>query len=122
MKNVLFSLLALVLFVSFSTVSNAQGKAKEYVGKIVSINKIIVGQDASVDKAKATTLFEKSQPLGLQVGEGKKAKLYVVFNSDGTYAGKKLAELADGKVAVKGKTKSVQGLQVIIADGISQGK
>lgn len=111
---------AILLFVAFTSTMNAQ--AKEFKGKVVSINKIVVGQDASIDKAKATTLFEKSQPLGLMVGTGKKAKLYVVFNSDGTYAGKKMAELADGEITIKGKTKTMQGLQVIIADGITQAK
>lgn len=120
MKSFLFSIFAILLFVAFTNVSDAQ--SKEFKGKVVSINKIVVGQEAGIDKAKATTLFEKSQPLGLMVGTGKKAKLYLVYNSDGSYAGKKMAELADGEVVVKGKTKTVQGLQIIISDGISQAK
>ena len=53
------------------------------------------------------------------VEKGKSCKIYFVYNSDGTFAGKKLAKYANNKkVGIVGKAKTVSGINIIIADMI----
>jgi hypothetical protein len=62
---------------------------------------------------------DEGKPIVFLVGEGKKAKIYFVFNEDGSFAGKKLAKYASNKyVGIIGKQKVVGGLNIIIAEMI----
>jgi len=102
------------------TANKAKGKAaKPIKGKVVSFTNVIMGKSTNLTKDEAMKMAEKGDPIVLMVGEGKKGKIYFVYNSDGTFGGKNLAKYAANKsVGVVGKTKTVNGLNYIIAEMI----
>jgi len=112
-------ILSIFLLLLLFTTSQTQAQSKDYTGKVVSLNNVVIGQDGSLSKEQAQKLVERAQPLAFMVGTGKSAKLYIVFNADGTYSGKKLAEMADGELVITGKVKVQNGMNLLIADKIS---
>ncbi len=113
----LFAIL-LILAVTFTLSVNSE-PAKPIKGKIVSLNDIVGGGTGKINKEQATELAEKGNPIVFMVGKGKSAKIYFVYNEDGTFAGKKLAKYANNEnVGIIGKIKKVKGLNIIIAEMI----
>lgn len=96
------------------TQAQASGTVQaDITGKVVSLNEIMIGLNGDVSKDKAKSLAEHAQPIMFL---GDNGNIYVVYNSDGSYAAKKLAEHAGAaKIGIKGKIKSVNGVPVIIA-------
>lgn len=116
MKKIFAILLILTVAFTFSVNSEPPKPIK---GKVVSLNDIVGGGSGKVNKDQAKELAEKGNPIVFMVGEGKSAKIYFVYNEDGTFAGKKLAKYADNEfVGIIGKTKKVKGLNIIIAEMI----
>ncbi|MFN3782165.1 MAG: hypothetical protein ACK4SO_08315, partial [Candidatus Kapaibacteriota bacterium] len=101
---------------------SAQTKSKSgkpLKGKVISLAKFILDGKGNVSKDEAIKEAEDGKPIVFLVGEGKKAKIYFVFNEDGSFASKKLAKFADNKfVGIVGKSKVVNGLNIIIAEMI----
>ena len=95
---------------------------KPTVGVVISLLDFATGGTGEVNKAKATELVSKGQPLAIKAGTAKKPVIYIIANPDGTISNKKLAELANGKVGVVGKIKKRNGMNVIISDIIEQYK
>lgn len=92
---------------------------KPLKGKVISLAKFIIDGKGIVTKDEAMKDADDGKPIVFLVGEGKKAKIYFVFNEDGSFASKKLAKFADNKfVGIVGKTKVVNGLNIIIAEMI----
>lgn len=115
---ILFSVFAVLLTAVLNDSAFAQA-SKEYKGRVVLVNSLVTGGDGSVTMDKANALAEKGQPLAFLVGKGKKAKLYFVFNTDGTYASKRLAANAEkADLVIKGKVKTVNGLNILTAESI----
>ena len=83
-------------------------------GTVVALNKMIGKGDGSVKKDEAIKLAEQGQPIVFMSG----GKIYFIFNADGTFAGKKLANYANNKaVGIVGKTITLKGgLKGIVAD------
>ncbi|MFN3306010.1 MAG: hypothetical protein ACK42Z_02350 [Candidatus Kapaibacteriota bacterium] len=101
-----------------STQSKAKS-GKPLKGKVISLAKFILDGKGNVSKDEAIKEAEDGKPIVFLVGEGKKAKIYFVFNEDGSFASKKLAKFADNKfVGIVGKSKVVNGLNIIIAEMI----
>jgi len=110
--------LFLILTVAFTFSLNSE-PPKPLKGKIVSLNDIVGGGTGKVNKEQAQELAEKGNPIVFMVGNGKSAKIYFVYNEDGTFAGKKLAKYANNEnVGIIGKIKKVNGLNIIIAETI----
>ena len=113
----MYKLIALLLLIGvvFTTTVDAQ-TGKPMKGRVASFNDIMMGGDGKVDRAKAQDLAEKGNPIVFVVGKGKSAKIYFVYNEDGTFAGKNLAKYANNEsVGIVGKTKTVNGIKIIIA-------
>jgi len=92
---------------------------KPLKGRVISLAKYIIDYNGTVSKDEAMKEADEGKPIVLLVGEGKKAKIYFVFNEDGSFAGKKLAKYASNKyVGIIGKQKVVGGLNIIIAEMI----
>ncbi len=92
---------------------------KPLKGRVISLAKFIIDGKGTVTKDEATKEAEEGKPIVLLVGDGKKAKIYFVFNEDGSFAGKKLAKYANNKfVGIIGKQKVVNGINIIIAEMI----
>ncbi|MCX7880236.1 MAG: hypothetical protein N2517_06210 [Ignavibacteria bacterium] len=92
---------------------------KPLKGRVVSLSKLILDGKGEVSKDEAMSEADAGKPIVFLVGEGKKAKIYFVFNEDGSFAGKKLAKFAANKfVGIVGKTKVVNGINIIIAEMI----
>lgn len=92
---------------------------KPIKGRIISLSKFILDKQGIVGKDEAIKEAEEGKPIVFLVGEGKKAKIYFVFNEDGSFAGKKLAKFAANKfVGIIGKTQIVNGINIIIAEMI----
>lgn len=92
---------------------------KPIKGRVVSLSKFILDKQGTVGKDEAIKEAEEGKPIVFLVGEGKKAKIYFVFNEDGSFAGKKLAKFAANKfVGIIGKTQTVNGINIIIAEMI----
>ncbi len=118
----MYKMIALLLLVGvlFSTAVNSEpASPKPMKGQVASLNDLILGGSGKVDKEKATELAEKGNPIVFITGTGKKAKVYFVYNEDGTFAGKKLAKYANNtNVGIIGKVKKVNGLNILIAESI----
>jgi hypothetical protein len=92
---------------------------KPLKGRVISLAKYIIDNNGTVSKDEAMKEADEGKPIVFLVGEGKKAKIYFVFNEDGSFAGKKLAKYASNKyVGIIGKQKVVGGLNIIIAEMI----
>lgn len=92
---------------------------KPIKGRVISLSKFILDKQGIVGKDEAIKEAEDGKPIVFLVGEGKKAKIYFVFNEDGSFAGKKLAKFAANKfVGIIGKTQTVNGINIIIAEMI----
>jgi hypothetical protein len=90
--------------------------AKPMKGTISSVSKIYTGK-YSINKAEAQTCISNNDPVVFVVGDGKKAKVYFILESDGSFSGKKLAGYAGNKkIAVFGKAKSVNGMNFIVEE------
>ena len=99
--------------------SSKAKSAKPIKGRIASLSGIFMGGDGRVSKEEAITMAGKGDPIVFVVGEGKRAKIYFVFNTDGTFGGKNLAKYASNKyVGIIGKKTSKNGLNFIIAESI----
>ncbi len=105
-----------------SKVESADTKKKSgkpIKGRVVSLSKFILDKQGIVGRDEAIKEAEEGKPIVFLVGEGKKAKIYFVFNEDGSFAGKKLAKFAANKfVGIVGKTQTVNGINIIIAEMI----
>ncbi len=95
-------------------------KAKKPIkGRIASLTGLFMGGDGKVSKDQAVSLAEKGDPIVFVVGDGKKAKIYFVYNTDGTFGGKNLAKYANNKfVGIIGKTSTKNGINFFIAEMI----
>lgn len=92
---------------------------KPIKGRIVSLTGLYMGGDGKVSKDQAVSLADKGDPIVFVVGDGKKAKIYFVYNTDGSFGGKNLAKYANNKfVGIVGKTSSKNGINFIIAEMI----
>ena len=127
MKKLFILLIGLSLIGTASFAQTAKKKAdtkkavaaKPIKGFVASLNDLMMGGTGKVNKDQAQTLAGNGQPVVLAVGEGKKVKIYFVYNSDGTFGGKNLAKYGNNTtVGVFGKTKTVNGINLIIADMI----
>lgn len=93
--------------------------AKPMVGQVCNFNKMVRGGSCEVTKAEAVKLASDGQPIVFCITKGKSCKIYFVYNADGTFASKKLANFAaNKKVAIYGTSKTVNGINVIWADNI----
>ncbi|HRP01509.1 MAG TPA: hypothetical protein PLE30_02565 [Candidatus Kapabacteria bacterium] len=108
----------MVLAVMFTVVSSvdlsAQTKKspKPIKGQVVSLNDIVIGGKGTITKDQAKELAEKGNPIVFKSGK----TIYFVYNEDGSFAGKKLASYANNAtVGIVGKTKKVNGINIIIA-------
>jgi hypothetical protein len=85
------------------------------MGKIVSLSGLVHG-DGTVNKAEAAKMVEKAIPLMFKADAG---SVCMVYNADGSYAGKKLVKYASNKkIGIIGQVKTVNGVKIIIADKI----
>jgi hypothetical protein len=117
----MYKVLALLLLVGvlFSATVYSAPPAKPMKGQVASLNDLVLGGTGKVDKAKAMELAEKGSPIVFITGKGKTAKVYFVYNEDGSFAGKNLAKFAANEfIGIVGKVKKVNGLNILIAEKI----
>ncbi len=109
------ALLFLGVIVTFAVTAQSGADATGYVA---NLNDIVTSKDGRVDKSQAVSLVKAGHPLVLVSNN----KVYFVFNTDGSYAGKNLARNAslDSEVGIVGKIKSKGGFNYIIADKFIQ--
>ena len=116
MKRILSIVMVLALMFGISEYSNAapaKGE-KQLTGKIVAVEQLIGSAKMETSKADADKTADTGKPLGLLVGKGKAAKVYVVMNPDGTFGGKKVSKFAgEGDVNVSGKVQITNGINTI---------
>lgn len=108
-------ILMAVMFTAISaTDALAQKKASKPIkGQVVSFNDLVLGGKGIVTKDQAKELAEKGNPIVFKSGK----TIYFVYNEDGSFAGKKLANFANNAtVGIIGKTKKVNGINIIIAN------
>lgn len=124
MKRTLGLLLICLLFASVSTfaqtkTTTTKKSPKPIVGKVVSLNEVATGNFVEWTKSEADTAAFYGTPFVLMVGKGSNAKIYIVLNEDGSFAGRKLSKYAfNEKVGVVGKKVVKNGLNFIIAETI----
>ena len=119
MNKLIILILMIGVIFSAIVISEPAKPAKPIKGRVASLNDIIKGTDGTVTKERALELANVGQPIVFVVGTGKKAKVYFVYNNDGTYGGKKLAGYAVyTNIGIIGKTKTVNGVNIIIAEMI----
>ena len=108
-------LMAVMFTAISSTDALAQTKksSKPIKGQVVSFNDLVLGGKGTVTKEQAKELAEKGNPIVFKSGK----TIYFVYNEDGSFAAKKLANYANNAtVGIIGKTKKVNGINIIIAN------
>lgn len=107
------SITALAMMIAVATVFVYEAYSQKPIqGQVVSLNNIVLSGNGKVTKEEAKRLAENGSPIVFKSGN----TIYFVYNEDGSFAGKKLANFAgNDKVGVIGKTKKVNGLNIIIA-------
>ncbi len=83
-------------------------------GSVVSINDIAMGGNGVVSSSEAGKVIAKGSILAFKSGN----QIYLVYNEDGTFASKKLANYAGKTLKIKGEIKKIDDLQVLIATSI----
>jgi len=118
MKTKLISIFLVLAFLSITFVSSdllAQRKStspKPIRGQVISLNDLVLNGKGRVTKDQAKELAEQGNPIVFLSGK----TVYFVYNEDGSFAGKKLANYANNEVVgIVGKTKKVNGLNILIA-------
>lgn len=89
-------------------------------GTVVSLKSLAMSGDGSVTAADAEQLVNNGSPLAFMQGFGSKGIIYIVFNMDGSFAGKKLAKYAGKKIYITGKKKTVNGVKFIVLETIGE--
>jgi gas vesicle protein len=83
--------------------------------KVVNLNEIAAGRDGNISKSQAESLVANGQLLAVRNLEND--KVYLVYHSNGMYAGKDLVNMAEvERIGILGKAKTVKGVNVIMAD------
>lgn len=126
MKRLTVFLLIFGLFAVYSNTAisapkkDAKAKApKPTVGKVISLTDYLATGKETIKKDEAVAQADKGNAIVLLVGEGKKAKVYILINEDGSFGSKNLAKYAaNKKVAVFGKVTAKGGVNYIIAEKI----
>ncbi|PKL84509.1 MAG: hypothetical protein CVV22_12645 [Ignavibacteriae bacterium HGW-Ignavibacteriae-1] len=86
-----------------------------FKGEVISLDSYIMGGTGKVAKDKAKTLADAGHAIVFKSGN----KIYFVYNEDGSFAGKRLANFATAElVGIVGKTKTVHGLNIIVVSMI----
>jgi adenylylsulfate kinase-like enzyme len=118
MKTKLISIFLVIAFLSITFLSSdliAQKKrtsSKPIKGQVVSLNDLVLNGKGRITKDQAKELAEQGNPIVFLSGK----TVYFVYNEDGSFAGKKLANYANNEVVgIVGKTKKVNGLNILIA-------
>jgi len=118
MKTKLISIFLVIAFLSITFLSSdliAQKKStssKPIKGQVVSLNDLVLNGKGRITKDQAKELAEQGNPIVFLSGK----TVYFVYNEDGSFAGKRLANYANNEVVgIVGKTKKVNGLNIIIA-------
>jgi hypothetical protein len=84
-------------------------------GVVVSFTDMIKGSDGRINKGEAFEMVDRGQPIGFLVG----SQFYFVFNNEGEYDGKNLANFAGlTAVGIIGHRTTKDGLKVIKAQKI----
>ncbi len=124
-KLLLLAVIFGLLFASTEGYSKEKAKAKAkaakpMVGTVISLTDLAKGGTGKIKRDEAEKSAEAGNPMVYMVGTGKSAKIYFVMNSDGTFAGKKLAKYAHiTKLGIEGTVKTINGVNVIMADKIT---
>jgi hypothetical protein len=85
----------------------------EWTGYVVHFADAVKGKNKAISKEKAAKLASKGHVLAFMTGKD----FYLVFNTDGSFASKKLLAYAGTKdLKISGKIKTFQGMKYIIAD------
>lgn len=121
MKTKLISVFFVLAFLSITFVSSdvlAQRKntsPRPIRGQVVSLNDLVLNGKGRVTKDQAKELAEQGNPIVFLSGK----TVYFVYNEDGSFAGKKLANYANNEtVGIVGITRKVNGLNILIASMI----
>ncbi len=106
------TLIAIILF-TLINISNAANP--KFVGKVAGLYSFAQGKTEKLTVDEAKKMVELGSPVVLVANK----KVYFVYNSDGSFSGKKLAALAGKeKITVTGKSQSKNGINIIYADNI----
>jgi len=86
--------------------------SKPIEGNVVSLNGLVMGGNGKVSKAEAQALAGNGNLILFRATNG---TVYFVYNEDGSFAGKRLANFAhNDKIGMLGKSKVVNGVNVFI--------
>lgn len=80
-------------------------------GHVVSFNELVLNQDGVITADQAKDLVSRGQLLAFKADNG---KVYFLYNADGSYAAKKMAQFAGTKVGVYGTVKKMKNLNMFI--------
>jgi hypothetical protein len=94
------------------TVKSEKKSKHDFTGTIISITALATGGDGKISVEEAKKLSEKGWPLGLKIGK----KIFIIVNSDGSYAGPNLVKAGSVNVAINGKKLTRAGINFISAD------
>ena len=79
--------------------------------QLASLNEIAAGNSGEISVSKAGNAYDKGQVLGFKSGD----QIYIVYNEDGTFAGKRLHSYIGKTLKISGEIKKFDELVVLIA-------
>lgn len=119
MKKIAILTLVFSIFLGYALQTQAATPkaVKPIKGYVASFNDLMLGNNGKVTKDEAKKLVEAGNIMVLVSGK----KVYFVYNEDGTFASKKLANYANAKlVGILGKAKTVKGFNIIVSTNIEE--
>lgn len=82
---------------------------------VVSLNEVAAGREGRVSKSDAQALINNGQILGVK--NTATGEVYMVYHSNGMFAGSDLVNMAEiEKIGILGTAKLVKGVNIIMAD------
>lgn len=88
-------------------------------GYAISMNDLVTSDPKKLSKTKAMDLVSKGQMILFYSNN----KAYFVYHADGSFAGRRLAKMADAKaIKIKGDHRNKDGLRIIIAEDMEMVK
>lgn len=84
----------------------------EMTGKVVDLDKVMMGKDAEVSADEAKAMFKEGKLLAFESN----GQVYIVYNTDGSLANKNLAKNAGKELKITGKVRQESGINFIIAE------
>lgn len=100
------------LIIILTAIMSFSAYSAEMTGKVVDLDKVMMGKEAEVSADDAKAMFKEGKLLAFESN----GQVYIVYNTDGSIANKNLAKNAGKELKITGKVRQENGINFIIAE------